>query len=249
MAAGTVCVVQARMGSTRLPGKVLAELGGRSVLALLLARLGTAGLGPAVVATSHLERDDILAAEAARLGAVVVRGPEDDVLSRFAATLERVPADRVVRLTADCPLLDPQLVLAALALHRTSGADYTSNTLERTFPDGLDVEVIEADALMEAAVEATDPFEREHVTPFLYRRPDRYRLASLETPALLGHERWTLDTPEDLDQLRTIVAGLADPVRAGWREVLAVAGRQGGTPRRFPAPDGVRFVGGELVPA
>jgi spore coat polysaccharide biosynthesis protein SpsF len=237
------------MGSTRLPGKVLADLGGYSTLELLLARLGTADVGYVVVATSDRERDDPLAAEAERLGATVVRGSETDVLSRFALALDRVPAERVLRLTADCPLTDPQLVLAALALHRTSGVDYTSNTLERTFPDGLDVEVIEADALREADAEATDADEREHVTPFVYRRPDRYRLASLETPALLGHERWTLDTTEDLARLRTIVGRLDDPVRAGWRDVLAAVGRHGGPPRRLPAPDGLRFAGGELVPA
>lgn len=244
-----VCIVQARMGSTRLPGKVLADLGGRTALGLLVARLATAEVGHVVVATSDLPRDDRLAAEATRLGVTVVRGSETDVLDRFRLVLDRVPGDPVIRLTADCPLTDPALVQAAVALHRTAGADYTSNSLERTFPDGLDVEVMRAAALQEAAAEATEPEEREHVTPFLYRHPARYRLASLETAALLGHERWTLDTAEDLASLRAIVDALPDPVHAGWRDILAVAGRRGGVPRPFPAPDGVQFASGELVPA
>jgi spore coat polysaccharide biosynthesis protein SpsF len=200
-----------------------------------------------VVATSDRAIDDPVAALARELEVDVVRGPEADVLGRFAAVLERFPADDVVRLTADCPLLDPALVDEAVRLHRATGADYTSNTLERTFPDGLDVEVVGAAALATAVEEAVAPDEREHVTPFVYGRPDRFRLVSLETPEWLGHERWTLDTPEDLDRLRTIVDGLADPVSATWRDVLAVAGIAGGPPRRWPAPPGTRFRNHELV--
>lgn len=243
----TLAVVQARMGSTRLPGKVLADLGGRPVLELMLDRLARAHVDHLVVATSDLPGDDPVADLATRVGVPVVRGSEADVLGRFLVALDRFPADDVVRLTADCPLIDPLVVDAAVGLHRRTGADYTSNSLERTFPDGLDVEVVRAAALRAAAAEATARDEREHVTPFLHRHPERFRLASLETDEWLGHERWTLDTPADLARLREIVAALRDPVQAGWHDVLAVAGVLDGPPRRSPAPPGVRFVNHQLL--
>lgn len=243
----TTAVVQARMGSSRLPGKVLADLGGRPVLQLMLERLRPADVDRVVVATSDRGIDDPVAELATQLGIDVVRGPEADVLARFAIALDRFPADDVVRLTADCPLTDPALVDAALDLHRSTGADYTSNSLERTYPDGLDVEVVRTSALRAAVAEANEPEEREHVMPFVYHRPDRFRLASLETAEWLGHERWTLDTADDLDRLRSIVDGLPDPVAAAWHEVLAVAGVIAGPPRRWPAPPGTHFVNHELV--
>ncbi len=238
----TLAVVQARMGSTRLPGKVLADLGGRPVLQLMLERLRRAHLDHLVVATSDGAGDDPVAALAESMGLPVVRGSETDVLGRFLLAVDRFPADDVVRLTADCPLIDPVVVDSAIGLHRRTGADYTSNTLERTFPDGLDVEVVRAVALRQAAADAVDPGEREHVTPFLQHHPERFTFASLETVEQLAHERWTLDTPEDLDRLRAIVAKLDDPVGAGWHEVLAVAGVLDGPPRRMPAPPELRFV-------
>ena len=242
-----LAVIQARMGSSRLPGKVLADLGGRPVLQLMLERLARAHVDQLVVATSDLPGDDPVAALAGRCGVAVVRGPEADVLARFALALDRYPADDVVRLTADCPLVDPVIVDSALGLHRRCRADYTSNSLERTFPDGLDVEVVRAEALRTAAAEATRPDDREHVTPFLHHHPDRFTLASLETAEQLGHERWTLDTPADLERLRTIVDRLVDPVAAGWHEVLAVAGVIDGPPRRIPAPSDIRFVNHHLT--
>lgn len=228
-------VVQARAGSTRLPGKVLKPIAGQPMLAFMLARLARVHAGPVVVATSREPQDDAVAEVAAGAGAGVVRGSERDVLSRFVDALDASPAGAVVRLTADCPLVDPALVAEALAVHEAHAADYTSNTLVRTYPDGLDVEVMGSDALREAAAEATDPLEREHVTPFLYRRPERYRLAAVVGPEQLARERWTVDTAADLDRVREIVAALADPLAAGWRELLAAAGR-----RATPSP-------GELV--
>lgn len=221
----TTVVVQARMGSSRLPGKVLADLGGRPVLDLLLDRLAALPDTTVVLATSDRDLDDPVAAHGERRGAAVVRGPEDDVLARFVLALDEHPADVVVRITADCPLVDPAVVAAAVAAHHETMADHTSNILHRTFPDGLDVEVVAAPVLRQAADEAVDPADREHVTPFVYHRPDRFRLVSVEAEPALGRERWTLDTAADLDRLRAIVADLADPVAAGWHEVLAVAGR------------------------
>lgn len=222
----TLCVVQARAGSTRLPGKVLADVAGRPMLGFMLQRLAGLPVDTLVLATSTEPDDDPVAAVAEGQGVAVVRGPEHDVLARFALAVDAHPADVVVRLTADCPLSDPAIISAAVALLHDHGADYASNSLVRTFPDGLDVEVLTARALREAAAEATDQREREHVTPFVYRRPSRYRLAALCNDEALGEERWTVDTAADLERIRQIVADLDDPVRAGWREVLAAAGRR-----------------------
>jgi spore coat polysaccharide biosynthesis protein SpsF len=207
----TICVIQARVGSRRLPGKVLADLGGYRVLELLLMRLRPAPVDALVVATTVDPKDDPVAALATSLGVNVVRGPEHDVLGRFALALDAHPAETVVRLTADCPLMDPAVVGTVLADHAGAGADYTSNTLIRSYPDGLDVEVLSAAALRTAAREAIDPAEREHVTPFIYRRPERFVLHASIGPRQLAEERWTLDTPEDLAWLRMVVGRLSRP--------------------------------------
>lgn len=231
MTDGPLVVVQARAGSTRLPGKVLAEVAGRPMLALMLARL--APLRPqatVVVATSREGRDDPVAELAAACDVAVVRGDEADVLGRFAQALAAHPADLVVRLTADCPLIDPTVVADVVARHRRDGAAYTSNTLVRTFPDGLDVEVLDADVLLAAHREATAAAEREHVTPFVYRRPRRFGLAQHVGPQRLGDERWTVDRAEDLEVIREAVGRLADPESASWTEVLAALGRRAAPP-------------------
>lgn len=222
----TTCVVQARIGSTRLPGKVLADVGGEPMLGFLLRRLSGPGLpvDHLVVATTEDPADDAVEAVARTVGCDVVRGPDADVLARFALALDGFPADTVVRLTADCPLADPDLVGDAMALREETGADYVSNTLVRTYPDGLDVEVVAADALRTAHAESGDPVEREHVTPFVYRRPERFRLAALRHDEPLGDLRWTVDTEADLAFVRSVVERVGGR-RFSWRDVLAVAGR------------------------
>ncbi len=219
----TLCVVQARTGSTRLPGKVLQELGGRPLLQFMLDRLADLRVDDVVVATSTLARDDAVADIARAAGRAVVRGSESDVLDRFVDALRAHPADHVVRLTADCPLIDPVLVEAVLARHLDRGADYTSNVFPRTFPRGLDCEVMTAAALRTAHTEAVDAVEREHVTPFLYRRPERFMLANLRNDAPLGRERWTVDTVDDLAFVREIVNAMADDL-FGWRHAWKVLG-------------------------
>ena len=220
-----VCIVQARTGSTRFPGKVLASLAGRPMLAVLLERLVTLRVDRLVVATSDRPGDDDVATLAATLGVAVVRGSEGDVLDRFGTVLETYPATSVVRITADCPLIDPALVSDAIALRDSSDADYVSNTLIRTYPDGLDVEVMRAEVLAVARREARDPVEREHVTPFLYRRPGRFRLVALRGPELCGDERWTVDRPEDLQRLDRVLSGNPRLLRAPWPALLDAMGR------------------------
>lgn len=223
MSRGTTCIVQARTSSSRLPGKVLADLGGLPMLGFMLRRLEGLAVDAVVVATSVDAEDDAVVDVASRFGAATTRGPLDDVLARFALALDEHPGDVVVRLTADCPLVDPRLVEAVVAQQRASGSDLVSNTLVRTHPDGLDVEVLSARALRAAAVEAVDRAEREHVTPFVSRRPGRFRLEALREPLDRSHHRWTVDTADDLDLVRGIVAALDDPVRAGWSDILQVA--------------------------
>ena len=217
-------VIQARAGSTRLPGKVLADLGGRPMLQLQLERLASLPYGPIVVATTDGAIDDPVADLALNAGAQVVRGPEHDVLGRFAMVLERFPTDTLVRLTGDCPLSDPAIVAAVVDLHHRSAVGYTSNVHPRTFPRGLDVEVVTAVALDDAARSATDPYDREHVMPYLYRDPEAIPIANLDSGRDLGALSWTVDTADDLTHVRRIVAELADPQSAGWREILAVPG-------------------------
>ena len=236
-------VVQARMGSTRLPGKVLQPLAGRPMLELQLARLLAAGEPEwtIVVATSTAAIDDPIAALTAHVGLDVVRGSEADVLARFVDALDAHPASVVVRLTGDCPLTDPAIVHDAIALHIASGAAYTSNVFPRSFPTGLDVEVVDAQSLRHAAAHATDPLEREHVTPYLVRRPEQFALATLFSGDDLGEEWWTVDRPEDLQRLRWMVDQLDDPARDGWRDILAKVGRTANEPgtihlRPLPPP-------------
>jgi spore coat polysaccharide biosynthesis protein SpsF len=221
-----LCVVQARTGSSRLPDKVLADLDGKPMLGFLLDRLGALAVDDIVVATSTEDRDDAVADIALGAGRPVVRGSEHDVLDRFVSALDTFPARHVVRITADCPLSDPQLIDAVVAHHRATRADYTTNTLPRTFPKGLDVEVVSADALRVAHAEATTKDEREHVMPFIYRRPERFRLANLRNEQPLGDERWTVDTADDLERVRRITRQVHDAGNDhfGWRDVLAVVG-------------------------
>jgi len=219
-----LAIVQARTGSTRLPGKVLAELGGRPLLRFMLDRLESLKVDKLVVATSDDPDDDRVEAVAQAAGVACVRGPEHDVLARFALALRSHPADTVVRLTADCPLMDPEVVNQLIVHFRRTGADYASNTLVRTYPDGLDAEVLTAGALETADREAVDPVEREHVTPFIYRRPARFRLAALRQDRLLGHERWTVDTAADLDRVRRAVTQLRGRTDPNWQEILDILG-------------------------
>jgi spore coat polysaccharide biosynthesis protein SpsF len=205
-----------------LPGKVLRPLAGRSVLGWVVRAAAAApGIDRVVVATSDAADDDAVAAEARRHGAAVVRGPLDDVLARYALAVERHPADAVVRLTADCPLLDPQLIGQLVALWRSQPSlDYVSTTLVRTLPRGFDAELVRACVLAEQLAEASGP-HREHVTSGVYTRPDRYTCAGVVVSPAADDLRVTLDTVEDWELLDGVVAELGDRI-PGWREVVAL---------------------------
>ena len=203
-------VLQARMSSTRLPGKVMADVTGQPMLGRQVERLRRSRrIERLVLATSDDASDDALAAYAQRLGLDVVRGSLGDVLGRFLAALDRFPdADVLVRLTADCPLVDWRVLDATVDRHLEAGADCTNNVAPRTFPHGLDVEVVRPQALRTAGIEAASAYDREHVMPFLYARPERFKLASITRAPSLAHLRWTVDLPEDLEFVRHVYASL-----------------------------------------
>lgn len=206
-----LAILQARMSSTRLPGKVLKPLAGQPMILRQIERLGrSAHIDRLVVATSREASDDPLAETLANAGVDLFRGPLDDVLARFTGALDAFPADHVVRLTADCPLTDPAVVDATIALHLAEASDYASNTPESfAFPKGLDVEVITAPALRRAAAEATTPEEHEHVTWGVWTRPERWRIAWLKSAqANDGDIRWTVDTPDDYAFATAVYDGL-----------------------------------------
>jgi spore coat polysaccharide biosynthesis protein SpsF len=193
-----LAILQARMSSSRLPGKVLKDVLGAPMMARQIERLHNARLiSDLCVATSTNPEDTAVADCAEDLGCLVFRGSLDDVLGRYVGALDAHGADHVVRVTADCPLADWRVVDEVIRLHLDSGADYTSNTVERTYPKGLDVEVVKADLLRLAAAEGHDPYEREHVTPFFYRRPERFQIRQLTQGVDENLWRWTVDTPAD----------------------------------------------------
>ena len=221
----TVAIVQARMGSTRLPGKVLADVGGRSMLARVVRRTRRSRrLDQVVVATSNGAGDDSIAAECAGLGVDVFRGSEDDVLDRYHRAAAAAAAEVVMRVTADCPLIDPAVIDAAIAAFSAAGVDYASTTADRHLPRGLDVEVFTSEALDRAWHEAHQPYERAHVTPYLYEHPDRFTLLAVAIPAPPGatDHRWTVDTAEDLELVRALYRRFGHDDAFGWRDALAV---------------------------
>jgi spore coat polysaccharide biosynthesis protein SpsF len=205
----TVVIVQARMGSTRLPGKVLKDIDGRPMLSYLLERLRRARLAQKlVVATTTEQRDEAIVRLCSAEGVASTRGSEDDVLRRFEEAAQLFDGSVVVRVTADCPLLEPELVDEAITCFRDESCDYLSNMLEPSWPYGMAVEVFSRRALREADREATDPAEREHVTPFIYRQPQRYRLRSITMQPDLSGRRWTVDTAEDFELVSRILSAL-----------------------------------------
>lgn len=207
----TLIVVQARMTSTRLPGKVLKKVLGKPLLEYLVERLRCVGLADGfVIATTINDADLPIVALCKRLGVPVTRGSELDVLSRYYEAACLHEADVVVRVTSDCPLIDPAVIDHAIRFYQEhrSQYDYVSNALTQSYPYGMATEVFSFKVLEEAHREATAEPEREHVTPFLYTQPQRYRVGHVVYPENLSHHRWTVDTPEDLELVTRITEAL-----------------------------------------
>jgi spore coat polysaccharide biosynthesis protein SpsF len=200
-------VTQARATSTRLPAKVLLEAGGRTYLEHHVDRLRRTGL-PVIVATTTNTDDDPIVQLSERAGIPYFRGSEDDVLSRFAGAAREYGLDGVVRVTSDCPLIDPEIVAAGVDRWRAENdaGVYLSNCLERTHPRGMDYEVFSAARLFEADERATLPADREHVTPYLHQnRPGDIRLVSLPWSGGGSQYRLTLDTADDRKLLDALI--------------------------------------------
>lgn len=217
-AGSVVAIIQARMGSTRLPGKVLEPVGPAPVLGHVVERAACASLVEAVVvATSDRPGDDVVADWAATHDTALYRGSEADVLDRYREAARRMDADVVVRITADCPLLSPATVDRVIHAYRQTGCDYASNTLQYTYPDGLDVEVFSRALLERTWQQADAAADREHVTPYMQRLEDITR-TNVRNPldtaqyAWFGTDpvpRWTVDHPEDLRFVRAVYDALA----------------------------------------
>lgn len=217
----TVVIIQARLGSSRLPGKVLLDLAGEPMLAHAVARCRRArAIDEVVVATPAGPANQPLADLCASRGWPLFQGSEDDVLDRYHGAAVAAGADTVVRVTSDCPLIEPEVIDLIVEAFREKGVDYASNTIgPRTFPRGLDVEVMSFHALERAWREDANPAWREHVTPFIYRNPNQFTLHAVVNEIDLSHLRWTVDTPEDMALIQRIYSHFGHN-RFSWREVL-----------------------------
>lgn len=207
-----VATIEARMTSSRLPGKVLMEVApGLSVLELLVRRLQRAQTLDAVcIATTTNATDDDLEALADRLGVACFRGSEDDVLARVLGAARSTRADVIVETTGDCPLLDPGLVDACVSTFFATDAHYCANNRQEGLPRGLDVQVFTTDVLDEVNRKTDDAADHEHVSLYIYEHPEEYRLASIPAIGILHrpHFRWTVDTADDLEVIRALVAAV-----------------------------------------
>ncbi|HNT55266.1 MAG TPA: glycosyltransferase family protein [Anaerolineaceae bacterium] len=221
-----IAIVQARMTSSRLPGKVLLDLGGQPALAWVINRARRASLLSGVlVATTADPADDPIAGLCAQLDAPCFRGHPFDVLDRYYQAARSTGAAAIIRITADCPLVDPEQIDELITAFYEQGADFACNRLpppwHRTYPIGLDLEMCSLAGLEQAWREATLKHEREHVMPYFYDEPGRFKVLQLNAETDYGHLRWTLDTPADLEVLRIIFDHFKNRPDFSWRDVLA----------------------------
>ena len=241
-----LAILQARMSSSRLPGKVLKPVLGEPMILRQIERIRQSRrIGRLVMATSTDPSDDVLVEVCEKQGVECARGCLEDVLDRFYQVARKTAPEHVVRLTGDCPLLDPDVMNDVIAFHLAGQFDYTSNALdELTFPNGLDVEALRFRCLEQAWREARLPSEREHVTPYLYNHRDLFRMGDYRGERDLSHMRWTVDEPEDLDFVQRVYQALypANP-RFRMREILALIEREPALARinsRFERDEGYK---------
>ena len=226
MSPRVVAIIQARVASSRFPGKVLGDLGGQPVLAWVVRRAGrTKGIDQVVVATSIAAEDDAVAAFCKERDYACSRGSHYDVLDRYHQAAQEFEAEIIVRLTGDCPLIDPGMLAQNLRtfLSAKPPLDFAANRLpkERTIPIGLDAEFCTLAALETAWREAQKPHQREHVMPFFYENAHRFRILHIKHSPNYGHYRWTVDTLEDLELLRQVVSHFKDD-KFTWKEVMTL---------------------------
>ncbi len=227
----TVAIIQARMGSSRLPGKVMLEIAGQPMLTHVVRRARqAASLDGVVVATTTDPGDDPVADYCRSHEILFYRGDPQDVLDRYYQTAKTFDAREIVRLTADCPLIDPSVIDLVVKRFRHNNVDFAANRLpppwHRTYPIGLDIEVCTFAALERAWQEADQPHQREHVTPYLYEEPDRFKILLVDHEPDYGNHRWTVDTVEDLALVREIFARFSPEEDFSWTAVLALLERE-----------------------
>lgn len=215
------------MGSTRLPGKVLKDLEGETMLARVVQRLSRSRLiNEVLIATTDRAADDAIVEECRRCSVQVFRGDEQDVLDRYFRAAQLSRAEAVVRITSDCPLIDPGVTDKTIAAFLKEMPDYASNCIVRTYPRGLDTEVMTAQALERCWRSANQPYERTHVTPYIYQHPSDFKILSVTGEADFSRHRWTVDTPEDLEFVRAIYARLKGRDDFLWPDVLTLLDRE-----------------------
>ena len=215
------------MGSTRLPGKVMLDLRGKTVLARVIERVQQAKLtGRVVVATTTKPADNPIVEECRRLGVEIFRGSEDDVLDRYYQASLELEAEAIVRICSDSPLTDPEIIDRTIQLFMNSGADYASNALTRRYPLGLDVEVMTQKTLERCWKSARAFHQRSHVTSFVYENPAQFNILRVTGDIDYGRYRWTLDTPEDYAFLQAVYRRMHDPDQFSWHDVLALLDRE-----------------------
>lgn len=204
-----VAIIQARMGSTRLPGKILKKVNGRPLLSYQLERLQQSKyINDLVIATTINEKDDLIVEFCKGNKALWFRGPEEDVLARYYEAAKTFKADIIVRITSDCPIIDVQVVDKTIRNFIDNNFEYVSNTLERTYPRGLDTEVFTFAALEKAYNEAILERDREHVTAYFYTNPDVFKIGSVRNTVDYSKYRWTVDTEEDFQLMKNIIEKL-----------------------------------------
>ncbi len=202
--------VQARMGSTRLPGKTLKPICGKPMLELLVERLKRSKVDDVVIATTVAGADEVISDLAAEWGVKAFRGSEEDVLDRVLSAAEAFGADIIVEMTGDCPLLDPEVVARCIDYFLANDFDYVSNVVQRTYPRGLDTQVFPVAVLDEVSRKTNAPADREHVSLYIYEHPDEYRLGHVLAPPELTNPdmRWCVDTIEDFQLVEGVYEAL-----------------------------------------
>lgn len=223
----TVLIIQARMQSSRLPGKVLLPLAGKPMLEWVITRAEHARVIDAcMVATTVDVADDPIEHWCSEQNVPVYRGSQFDVLDRYYHAALQAEADVIIRVTADCPLIDPALIDRLFAFYVKEQADFAANRLpppwHRTYPIGLDAEIVSMDMLTKAWKNAEEKYEREHVMPWFYDTPGRCKVSILDNSEDFGMHRWTVDTPEDYAMMQALFEKLPDPQTASWTDVLEI---------------------------
>ncbi len=218
----TCVIVQARVGSTRLPNKVLMDLCGRPVLWHVLNRLRKSQLiSGIIIATTILPDDDAIQQFCEENDAAFYRGSSENVLSRYYEAAQKYDVKRIIRITSDCPVIDPVLIDEMIKEFEKSGADYLSNSIVRTFPRGLDTEIFPFRVLEQVFYEAAKPHELEHVTPYIYQHPELFKLQNFAGEIDYSALRWTLDTEEDYRLIKEIYDALYEENGMFyWKDVL-----------------------------